>query len=441
MIIAKRLRGKAIAAWLGPSGDAARRAARGLTQKWKNEPRRLDVYIDAGDPWSYLAAQAASRLVEAYPVELAVHVVTAPASDVDPQPGMRARHAVRDAQLLAEYWDVEFAGKKEADPGALREVNSVLIRERPAKDQLRAALELMAAMWNNDRKALTKLLGTWGTESTGSVAPILSSNYGALRKAGHYQGGMLAYDGEWYFGVDRLPHLEQALARDAGSDVAHVISPRPASERGAVSLSDKPLSCEMWFSFRSPYSYLALEEIEGVLASHRVPLVLRPVLPMIFRGMQVPGIKRRYIARDAKREADRLGIPFGEICDPDRGAIDNLLALAMWADQRGALLPFARSAMRGIWAEARDMNEYVDLRHVVERADLPWAEAREALVSLRTESQKWVQGHAADLAVIGLWGVPSFRVGEFVAWGQDRLPLLADRLRRHELASGLKNPS
>ena len=42
---------------------------------------------------------------------------------------------------------------------------------------------------------------------------------------------------------------------------------------------------------------------------------------------------------------------------------------------------------------------------------------------------------AAWLFVIGLWGVPSFRCGDFVAWGQDRLPLLADRLRRNAIAS------
>jgi 2-hydroxychromene-2-carboxylate isomerase len=85
--------------------------------------------------------------------------------------------------------------------------------------------------------------------------------------------------------------------------------------------------------------------------------------------------------------------------------------------------------MRGIWAEARDVSEYVDLRYIVERAELPWNEAREVLGD--PAAAKWAQAHAADLAVIGLWGVPSFRVGDFVAWGQDRLPLLADRLRRH----------
>lgn len=433
MIIAKRLKGKAIAAWLGPTGDAARRAVAGIRQQIKKEPRRLDFYFDVADPWSYLVAQATSRLVEAYPVDLAVHVITPPASDVDPAPAMRAKHAVRDAQLLAEYWNLEFTGKKEADPGALREVSSALIRERPAKEQLEAALELAQAMWANDRKTLTKLLGVWGTESTNSIAPILNANYAELRKAGHYQGAMLAYGGEWYWGIDRLPYLEAQLARDVGREAINVVAPRVDAERGALELSKKPLSCEMWFSFRSPYSYIAIEQITDILDG--VPLQLRPVLPMVSRGLQVPSVKKLYIVRDAKREADRQGIAFGELCDPIGTGVENCIALAHWAEQRGKQLPFVRSAMRGIWAEARDMTEYVDLRYVVERADLPWAEAKQALAN--PEAHKWAQANGADLAVVGLWGVPSFRCGDFVAWGQDRLTLLADRLRRHRLT----NPS
>ena len=116
MIIAKRLRGKAIAAWLGPTGDAARRAF----HRVRGASRTLDFYFDIGDPWSYLAAQAASRLCATYGVELGFHVVTPPASDVDPAPAMRAVHAVRDAQQLAAYWDVDFPGKREADSGMVR---------------------------------------------------------------------------------------------------------------------------------------------------------------------------------------------------------------------------------------------------------------------------------------------------------------------------------
>ena len=433
MIIAKRLKGKAIAAWLGPTGDAARRALSRARQRITNAPSRLDFYFDIADPMSYLTAQAVSRLVEVYPVELAVHVVTPPASDVDPAPTMRAKHAVRDARQVAEYWNLEFTAQREADSGLVRDVGSALIRERPAAEQLRAVIELAGAMWRGDKKQLGALLLRYGTESSNSIAPILNTHYAELRKAGHYQGAMLAYDGAWYWGIDRLPYLEAALGEALGVTAEPVVAPRPDAERGPLKLSEQPLACELWFSFRSPYSYLALERIEAVLAPYGVPLVLKPIAPMVARGLPVPAVKRTYIVHDAKREADRHGIAFGELCDPLGAGIDHCLAIAHRAAKHGQLMAFARSAMRGICAEALDMAEYVDLRRVVERAGLAWDDARAALGD--PEAAKAAQANAAELAVYHLWGVPSLRCGDFVAWGQDRLPLLADRLRRHALAT------
>ncbi|MEO8701385.1 MAG: DsbA family protein [Kofleriaceae bacterium] len=441
MIITKRLKGKAIAAWLGSTGDAARRAVATVRERVTNAPRTLDFYIDIADPWSYVTAQAVMRLHEAYKLDLAVHIVTPPASDVDPAPTLREKHAVRDAQQIAAYWNVEFPGKKEGDPTMVRDIGTALIRPRPAVEQLRAALDLLGGLWLNDKKKILPMLNTLGTESHNSIAPILNENYAALRKSGHYQGAMLHYKGEWYWGIDRLPYLEAALAKDLGVDPVHVVTQRPVSERGPLKINgadpktiDKPLTCEMFFSFRSPYSYLALEQIEVVLAPYKIPLVLRQVAPMVTRGLAVPSVKRMYIVRDAKREADRLGIAFGELCDPLGTGIDHCLAIAHWANKRGpeAAMAFARSAMRGIWSEAKDVSEYVDLRAIVERANLPWEEAKAALGD--PDAIKAATLNAQDMAVISLWGVPSFRCGDFVAWGQDRLPLLADRLRRHAAA-------
>lgn len=430
MIIAKRLKGKAIATWLGPTGDAARRALSRARQRLTSASQRLDFYFEIADPMSYLTAQAVARLIQVYPVELAVHVVTPPASDVDPAPVLRAKHAVRDAGLVADYWDVDFPAHKEADSGMVRDVGTALIRERPGAQQLQVALELAAALWTGDKKTLGTLLLKHGTESSGQVAPILNSAYAELRKAGHYQGAMLHFAGEWYWGIDRLPYLEAALAAELGVTAPPVVVPR--AERAPRKLSEQPLTCELWFSFRSPYSYLALERIEEVLAPYDVPLVLKPVAPMVMRGLAVPSVKRLYIVRDAKREADRQGIAFGELCDPLGRGIDHCLAIAHWAAQRGQLMAFARSAMRGIWTEALDVAEYVDLRAIVERAGLPWEEARAALGD--PAAAKAAQANAAELAVYNLWGVPSIRCGDFIAWGQDRLPLLEDRLRRHAAA-------
>nr|HEX4315242.1 DsbA family protein [Kofleriaceae bacterium] len=430
MSLTSRLKGKAIAAWLGPTGDVARRAA-GALRRRGTATTRLDLYFDVADAWSYLAAQIAQRLVDAYGVDLTVTAVTPPAADVASFPQLRTKLAVRDCQLLVDYYDLAFPGTKEADSGMVRDVGSVLIRQRPPREQLQCALELADAMWRIDRKALTLLLGKWGQDAHGSVAPILNAAYAELRAAGHYQGGMLRYGDAWY-GVDRISHLEDAIARDLGVPAKHVIHERPLADRGALPLGGKgEPQLEMWFSFRSPYSYLALHQIEAVLAPSSLPLVLRPVLPMVQRGVQLPAVKRTYLMLDAKREAERLGLPFGEICDPLGAGIDHCLAIAAWAAARSPAdaLAFAKSATRGIWAEAADVASYVDLRAVVERAQLPWDDAKHAIGDLEA-ARKQAAVNATDMAVYGLWGVPSFRVGDVVAWGQDRLPMIADRLRR-----------
>src|SRR3569833_3032372 len=127
-----------------------------------------------------------------------------------------------------------------------------------------------------------------------------------------------------------------------------------------------------------------------------------------------------FFFHDAKREADRHGIAFGELCDPLGPGIDHCLAIAHRAAQHGQAMAFVRSAMRGIWAEALDMTEYVDLRRVVERAGMAWDDARAALApETTTGARKAAQANAAELAVYSLWGVPSVRCGELVAWGQD----------------------
>jgi 2-hydroxychromene-2-carboxylate isomerase len=425
MPIGARIKGRAIAAFLGPT-------VTGLTRVFKRGSTTLALYYDIADPWSYLAAQVADRLVAAYGVELDVHVVSPPASDVDPAPNLRPRHAVRDARELAAYWDLDFPGKKEADPGLLRKVSSALIKPRPPAEQLRAILDLGAALWANDGKAVDRLLGALGTESSTMIQPTLAEAYAALRERGHYQGAMLAYRGDWFWGVDRLRYLEARIAEDAGKEVAGVVKQRPESERGPTKLAagDGPLVLDLWFSFRSPYSYLGLERIADVLAPYpKVELRARPVPPMVDRGMQVPTQKRMYIVRDAKREADRLGIPFGNLCEATGAAAPNAIAIHKWALTQGKGLEFARSALRGTWSEAQDLTSYVDLRRVVERAGLAWDGAKAALAD--PDAPGWATANAADLAVAGMWGVPSFRIGELALWGQDRLDILADRLRRH----------
>jgi 2-hydroxychromene-2-carboxylate isomerase len=430
MTLVSRLKGAAIGAFLGT--DGVRHAAAELRRKVTGGQRVVDFYFDITDPWSYLAAQAAQRLAQAYPgVDLRFHLVSPPAADVDPAPNLRNQHALRDAIDLGHYWNVDFPGKKPLEPNALRKAGQILIKPRPDAEQLALSLELGKALWTNDQKAITALMGKFGTEASGAVAPFLATAYSALRKAGHYQGAMFAYGGDWYWGIDRLSYLEARLREDTGTTAPPVLAERPLDERPPEKLASPPgkLALEYWFSFRSPYAYLSLARTAELAARFDVELKIRPILPMVSRGLSVPREKRFYIVRDAHREADRLGVPFGEICDPLGAGVEHALAISKLAIERGRGMAFLESAARGAWAEAKDLASYVDLREIVERAGLDWADARAALAD---ESWRvWAGDNAADLDGAGLWGVPSWRVGDYVTWGQDRLPMLAERLRRH----------
>ncbi|MEZ4402469.1 MAG: DsbA family protein [Kofleriaceae bacterium] len=436
MTVRSRLRGAAISAFL--DSDRLRHTLADARRRVTGAERAVDFYCDLGSPASYLLGQLAQRLAAAYQVPVRFHLVSGPAGDVDPAPTLRPGHAVRDALDVAARYDVEFPGKKPAEPGFLKRAQQVLLKPRPDDVQLAAALELAHAVWTNDQKALTALMGRYGHEDQMSVPPALATGYGRLRKAGFYQGDALHYGGDWYLGVERVHYLEARLAADTGRTAPPVLARRPAipaappapAADGAAPVAAptpaKPL--ELWFSFRSPYSYLALAQLAPVLGQYDVEVRLRPVLPLVERGAQMPWVKRQYLARDAHREADRLGIPFGRLADPLGAGAQHAIAILRSLPTPDQRLRFALTALRGIWAEALDLADYVDLRTVVERADLDWAAARAALADdgWRTE----VADAAADLNAAGLWGVPSFRYGDYATWGQDRLPYVLDRLPR-----------
>ena len=216
-------------------------------------------------------------------------------------------------------------------------------------------------------------MGAHGFESQGDVGPELNASYTELRKRGFYQAASWSWDGEWYAGVDRVPYLEAALARATGESPPPVLAHRaePPAPARLTGVAERPV-VDFWFSFRSPYSYLALGPVAELAARWPIDLRLRPVLPMVTRGLAVPAQKRMYIVRDAKREADRRGVPFGHICDPLGKGVEHAMAIAKHAIDAGRGLDFLASAARGTWSEALDLASYVDLRAVVERAGLDW---------------------------------------------------------------------
>jgi 2-hydroxychromene-2-carboxylate isomerase len=229
---------------------------------------------------------------------------------------------------------------------------------------------------------------------------------------------------------DLLHHLEDRLTqmglRHADIPPLSVaLFPPPPILRHDIKVP--PQTIDFYLSFRSPYTYIAIERAKALADTYGAELRLKYVLPMVMRGLPVPREKRGYIVSDVAREARRLAIPFGTICDPVGRPVERGYSLFPWAISQGQGYAFAVSFLRGVWAQGLDAGTDGDLKRIVERAGLDWQAARTHL-----GSEDWrpiAEANRQEMTDLGLWGVPCFRVGNVAVWGQDRLFAVENALK------------
>ena len=394
-----------------------RRAGAERTRVANQLPHQLHYFHQVDDPYCALTAACLPALLARYAVQLVPHVVDAPPDNAAPQREMLKAYSRRDADMLARHSACDFR-----DPGRQPELAAVQVAQR----MLIAAIEqaqfsaivgqISARLWRSED--LGDLNLPLVSEAS-SEAHVVQSN--ALReKWGHYLGGMFYYAGEWYWGLDRLYHLEERLqalgVQKPG--VTGALFPLPQDLLQDIKVA-RPTHIDFYFSLRSPYSAIVAPRVFELGRRTGVPVRLRYLLPMVMRGLPVPKAKRSYISLDAAREARARGIPFGRVNDPVGKPTERGLALMPLAEQLGHGQAYLLSFMKGVWAEGIDAGSDRGLRRIVERAGLSWGEAQDAL-----QQDRWreiAEDNRAEMFGLGLWGVPSFRVNQLSVWGQDRL--------------------
>ena len=296
----------------------------------------------------------------------------------------------------------------------------ILLAQENDPGFLSIAQTLCRHLWTGHKEDIYALATHTGVMDEKEAAALLKQRADNFLSEGHYLTGTLHYGGEWYWGPDRLDHLARRLAEKRGSNAGTWGDWRQA--KMAPSSQANGQSLEMFFSFRSPYSYIALDRIYRIARQYRLNLKIRPVLPMVMRGLPVPKTKRMYILLDATREARLNQVPFGKICDPVGAGVERCMAIWPLAEREGKLADFVFNAATAIWSQGQDMTSDRGLRKVIEETQLDWDQARSALADDSWRSQ--ADTNRNDMMAAGCWGVPSFRYKDTMIWGQDRIPAL-----------------
>jgi 2-hydroxychromene-2-carboxylate isomerase len=211
------------------------------------------------------------------------------------------------------------------------------------------------------------------------------------------------------------------------------------------------LAVEVFWSFRSPYSYLATPRLAEIAATYDVDLQIRPVYPLAVR---VDGFFKRqdrrwplYVVRDAFRTAQMLGMPFGPprpdpiVMDLSTGDVPKhqphirrLTHLGQAAIETGRGLPFICEVSRTIWGGDVDgWDKGGHLAQAAARAGVDLSELEKVVASDAERLEAAIRESHARLETVGHWGVPTMVFQDEPYFGQDRIETLLWRLRQHGL--------
>jgi len=205
---------------------------------------------------------------------------------------------------------------------------------------------------------------------------------------------------------------------------------------------------DVFWSFRSPYSYLATPRMVALEKIWPVKFFVRPVYPIAMRldgwfknanPMWLP-----YLVRDVMREAERHATPFmwprpdpiqmdfatGEV-SKQQPYIHRLTRLGIAAVERGRGLPFIYEVASTLYGgRVQNWHEGNHLDEAAARAGLD-------LADLDTAIERDIDHHEAKIKEnedahrkAGHWGVPTFAFDGEPFFGQDRIEALLWRLEQ-----------
>lgn len=207
---------------------------------------------------------------------------------------------------------------------------------------------------------------------------------------------------------------------------------------------------DVYWSFRSPYSYLATRRYVELTKKYDLRINQRFVYPLAIRE---PDFFERnhpnwlgYTFRDIFRVAQFMGIPMAPPNpDPivqdiatrkiaeDQPYIFELTRMGQAASRRGRGLEFAHEVSQLIWGGTANWHEGDHLAGAAEKAGLDLSELRSEATAQPEELDAEIAANQQALEAAGHWGVPTLVFQEEPFFGQDRIEIAVWRMKQEGL--------
>ena len=428
-VIARNVMPRVFLNWSDPDVLLRKREEKEDIRKKEGRPHEVFYFHELSDPYSHITAQLIYKFKAEYAVDLVPLVVGDPPSKTVHEPNMYRKYCLTDAIRIAPFYGFEFTNKQLPNDKIISLAQRILCGFEREEFISRIA-EISSLVWSEDEATLKTLINE-KTLSEKSILPVISKNEDKRTEVEAYMGSTFSYEGELYWGVDRLDHLEDRL-KDLGlkksREVAYISERKKTNALDVLNQSN--IQLEFYPSLNSPYTSISLERIEELEAKYPIEIVTRPVLPMLMRNMTIPNYKAKYIFKDTAREARKYSIPFGKIMSPLGKPAERAYSLFPWLDEQGKGFEYICRLMISSFRKAEDIGSNTYLKALIEELGFEWEEAKK---HLDTDDWKDILEKNRLIMYEGYsWGVPSFRLIDgdetFTTWGQDRIWLIEEEI-------------
>lgn len=184
---------------------------------------------------------------------------------------------------------------------------------------------------------------------------------------------------------------------------------------------------DYYFATLSPYTYLAGNRFEEVVAKHGASVTYKPldIMALFSRTGGTPPKDRHpnrveYRAQELPRQAKKLGMPFNlkPAHWPTNAAPSSYAIIAAQAAGGGDLGQLVHTVLRAVWAEEKDIAEDAVVKACLEAAGFDPALADSGLLA-GAETYARNLEEAVDK---GAFGAPFYIVDDGSRfWGQDKI--------------------
>lgn len=201
-------------------------------------------------------------------------------------------------------------------------------------------------------------------------------------------------------------------------------------------MADTVETLKLYYDFKSPFTYLAMEPAYNLEETHRVRLRFIPLELAIREAYggeleqraQRDWDKVRYLYMDMRRFANERGM----IIRGPQKIFDSRLALmsGLYADRNGRFRPYADKVFERFFKRELNLEDFDALAIVMAEVGLDAADFRRYADS---DGPGDLRAAAAEAERHGVFGVPTLIVAGELFWGNDRVEWLIKKLDQMKL--------